>query len=89
MGRSAEGAAQRQAAAAERAGLPEPLAMELARGTVVGAGELARQSAESAAQLRTNVTSPGGTTAAALAGPALRLDGKLEVGAPPPGLRLN
>lgn len=30
-----------------------------------------------------------GATAAALAGPALRLDGKLEVGAPPPGLRLN
>ena len=40
--------------------------MELARGTVVGAGELARQSTESAAQLRANVTSPGGTTAAAL-----------------------
>ena len=55
------------AAAAVRAGLPEPLAMELARGTVVGAGELAHQSTDSAAQLRTNVTSPGGTTAAALA----------------------
>ena len=54
-------------AAGVRAGLPEPLAMELARGTVVGAGELARQSTETAAQLRTNVTSPGGTTAAALA----------------------
>lgn len=55
------------AAAAVRAGLPELLAMELARGTVVGAGELAHQSTDSAAQLRTNVTSPGGTTAAALA----------------------
>ena len=32
-----------------------------------GAGELALQSPETAAQLRTNVTSPGGTTAAALA----------------------
>jgi pyrroline-5-carboxylate reductase len=55
------------AAAGARAGLPETLAMELARGTVSGAGELARQSAETPAQLRTNVTSPGGTTAAALA----------------------
>ena len=54
------------AAAGVQAGLPEPLAMDLARGTVVGAGELARQSTESAAQLRVNVTSPGGTTAAAL-----------------------
>ena len=54
------------AAAGARAGLPEPLAMELARGTVVGAGELAHQSSDSAAQLRVNVTSPGGTTAAAL-----------------------
>jgi pyrroline-5-carboxylate reductase len=54
------------AAAGVQAGLPEPLAMALARGTVVGAGELARQSGESAAQLRVNVTSPGGTTAAAL-----------------------
>ncbi|MEZ5751167.1 MAG: pyrroline-5-carboxylate reductase [Paracoccaceae bacterium] len=48
-------------------GLPEALAQKLARATVTGAGELARQSSESAAQLRINVTSPGGTTAAALA----------------------
>lgn len=48
-------------------GLPEDLAMQLARATVTGAGELAHQSTESAAQLRINVTSPGGTTAAALA----------------------
>lgn len=54
------------AAAGVRAGLPEGLAMELARATVVGAGELAFRSPDSAAQLRTNVTSPGGTTAAAL-----------------------
>ena len=54
------------AAAARSAGLPEALAMRLARATVVGAGELAYQSPDSAAQLRRNVTSPGGTTAAAL-----------------------
>ena len=39
----------------------------LARATVDGAGELLAQSALSAAELRQNVTSPGGTTAAALA----------------------
>ena len=54
------------AAAGVRAGLPGELAMRLARTTVVGAGELAFQSEDTAAQLRTNVTSPGGTTAAAL-----------------------
>jgi len=48
------------------AGLPAALAMRLARATVAGSGELARQSAEDAAQLRRNVTSPGGTTEAAL-----------------------
>lgn len=48
------------------AGLPEDLAMRLARTTVSGAGELARQSDEPAAQLRRNVTSPGGTTKEAL-----------------------
>ena len=48
------------------AGLPADLAMRLARATVAGAGELARLSAEDAAQLRRNVTSPGGTTEAAL-----------------------
>jgi pyrroline-5-carboxylate reductase len=55
------------AAAGVASGLPEGLAMELARHTVCGAGELAHRSEESAAQLRVNVTSPGGTTAAALA----------------------
>ena len=48
-------------------GLPASLAAQLARATVCGAGELAYQAPETAAQLRVNVTSPGGTTAAALA----------------------
>ena len=47
-------------------GLPADLALRLARATVAGSGELARISAESPAQLRENVTSPGGTTRAAL-----------------------
>ncbi len=54
------------AAAGERAGLPADLALVLARETVAGAGELARRSGEDPAILRQNVTSPGGTTAAAL-----------------------
>ena len=49
------------------AGLPEVLALRLARATVAGSGELARISPEPAATLRRNVTSPGGTTEAALA----------------------
>ncbi len=55
------------AAAGVAQGLSEPVAMQLARATVCGAGELAYQSSETASQLRINVTSPGGTTAAALA----------------------
>jgi len=55
------------AAAGEAEGLPADMAMRLARHTVTGAGELAHVAAEPAAQLRINVTSPGGTTAAALA----------------------
>ena len=47
-------------------GLPPELADKLARATVAGAGELLRQSPEPASTLRENVTSPGGTTAAAL-----------------------
>lgn len=54
------------AAAGEAEGLPGPLAMQLARATVAGAGALVGESPETPAQLRTNVTSPGGTTAAAL-----------------------
>jgi len=55
------------AAAGVAEGLSPELSMRLARATVSGAGELAHQSDESAAQLRINVTSPGGTTAAGLA----------------------
>lgn len=55
------------AAAGEAQGLSADLAMRLARATVCGAGELAYSAPEAAAQLRLNVTSPGGTTAAALA----------------------
>lgn len=54
------------AAAGEQAGLAPGLAMRLARATVAGAGELLHRSDVSAATLRQNVTSPGGTTAAAL-----------------------
>ena len=52
--------------AGEAVGLPPGLALHLARSTVAGSGELARLSDESPAQLRENVTSPGGTTRAAL-----------------------
>jgi pyrroline-5-carboxylate reductase len=48
------------------AGLPEGLAVQLARETVSGSGELLRLSGTDAAVLRQNVTSPGGTTAAAM-----------------------
>jgi len=48
------------------AGLPAELAMRLARATVIGSGELARLSRDPPAVLRQNVTSPGGTTRAAL-----------------------
>jgi pyrroline-5-carboxylate reductase len=48
------------------AGLPPDLAGQLARVTVTGSGELAHQAAEDAATLRRNVTSPNGTTQAAL-----------------------
>jgi len=54
------------AEAGRAAGLPDALAARLARATVAGAGELLHRSGESAEQLRKNVTSPGGTTAAAL-----------------------
>jgi pyrroline-5-carboxylate reductase len=48
------------------AGLDAELAAKLARATVSGAGELLRQSPQGPAELRRNVTSPGGTTQAAL-----------------------
>jgi pyrroline-5-carboxylate reductase len=58
--------AEALAEAGMAAGLPAPLAEKLARETVAGAGELLHRSTLSAATLRENVTSPGGTTAAAL-----------------------
>ncbi len=54
------------AAAGVEEGLAPDLAMRLARATVRGAGELASRSQDAPSQLRVNVTSPGGTTAAAL-----------------------
>jgi len=54
------------AQAGEAEGLPPALALQPARSTVAGSGEFARVSAESPATLRENVTSPGGTTRAAL-----------------------
>lgn len=54
------------AEAGRKAGLQADLAMRLARETVAGAGELLHQSSDDASTLRKNVTSPGGTTAAAL-----------------------
>jgi pyrroline-5-carboxylate reductase len=54
------------AAAGRAHGLPDDLAMALAKATVAGAGALAEQSDESPEQLRINVTSPNGTTQAGL-----------------------
>ncbi len=54
------------AAAGEAQGLPADLAMQLAKATVAGAGALAMQADETPSQLRVNVTSPNGTTQAAL-----------------------
>ena len=54
------------AAAGAKLGLSADMAMQLARATVAGSGELLKQSSEPAQQLRVNVTSPGGTTAEAL-----------------------
>ncbi len=55
------------AAAGSAAGLPADLAERLARATVTGAAALLDQSPDAPATLRRNVTSPGGTTEAALA----------------------
>jgi pyrroline-5-carboxylate reductase len=54
------------ARAGAAAGLPGDLAERLARATLAGAGALLADSPLPAATLRENVTSPGGTTAAAL-----------------------
>jgi pyrroline-5-carboxylate reductase len=58
--------AEALAQAGAAAGLPADLAQKLARETVAGSGELLHRSTLDAAVLRENVTSPGGTTAAAL-----------------------
>lgn len=54
------------AAAGEAAGLPADLSAQLARATVCGSGELARLSSDTPEKLRRDVTSPAGTTEAAL-----------------------
>jgi pyrroline-5-carboxylate reductase len=58
--------AEELARAGVEAGLPLGLATKLARETVAGSGELLHRSEAASATLRQNVTSPGGTTAAAL-----------------------
>ncbi len=58
--------AEELARAGVAAGLPAELATKLARETVAGSGELLHRSELASATLRQNVTSPGGTTAAAL-----------------------
>jgi pyrroline-5-carboxylate reductase len=54
-------------AAAHERGLPKDVAHQLTLETALGAAQMARQSTESLATLREQVTSKGGTTAAALA----------------------
>ena len=54
------------AKAGEAVGLAPDMAMRLARQTVIGSGELMARASEDAGTLRKNVTSPGGTTEAAL-----------------------
>ncbi|HEY5338062.1 MAG TPA: pyrroline-5-carboxylate reductase dimerization domain-containing protein, partial [Rhizomicrobium sp.] len=54
------------AAAAEAEGLPADVALRLARKTIIGSGALLKADPSPAAQLRKNVTSPHGTTEAAL-----------------------
>jgi pyrroline-5-carboxylate reductase len=54
------------AAAAEAEGLPQPAALKLARATITGAGALLATDPRAAGALRESVTSPGGTTEAAL-----------------------
>ncbi len=64
------------AAAGVRAGLDEDVALTLARETFTGAAALLEASGEAAAGLRRKVTSPGGTTEAALS--ILMADGGLK-----------
>jgi pyrroline-5-carboxylate reductase len=58
--------AEAMTAAGIEAGLPSHLAAELARKTIAGAGQMLGVLSDSPGILRKNVTSPGGTTAAAL-----------------------
>ncbi len=58
--------AEAMAAAAERIGLPPAIAATLARKTIEGAGALLASNTTAPADLRRSVTSPGGTTEAAL-----------------------
>jgi pyrroline-5-carboxylate reductase len=69
--------AETLATAGREAGLDAETAMKLARATVSGAGELLKRSPSDPATLRQNVTSPGGTTAAALS-VLMRNDGGLQ-----------
>lgn len=59
--------AEALAVAGEKAGLQPSLAMRLARATFIGAAALAEQDEVALSELRRQVTSPGGTTAAGLA----------------------
>ena len=62
--------------AGKKAGLPEKLAETLARETVIGSSALADEEKDVKAEvLRENVTSPGGTTAAAL---EILMDGRVQ-----------
>ena len=54
------------AKAGEKQGLSANLSMNLAQATIIGAGALSDNSLETPSELRRNVTSPGGTTQAAL-----------------------
>ena len=68
--------AEAMAAAGQAEGLPEDVAGRLARATVIGAAHLLEQSGGSPESLREQVTSPGGTTAAALE--VLQSEGDLD-----------
>lgn len=68
--------AEAMAAAGQAQGLPETVARQLARATVIGAAHLLEQSGTEPDVLREQVTSPGGTTEAALM--KLRSDRGLE-----------
>ena len=63
-------------AAGEKAGLPRETAQTLARATIAGAAALMDGSSDDPAELRRQVTSPGGTTEAALK--VLQGDGGLD-----------